>query len=441
GGGAGVLVPAPNTPARDTCYFFAGGAGALLVPPAARLLAGGAAAATPGAVLAGIPLAATPSPAGRAAIPLAPSSSPLVARLDDGVVDAYMDAVARLAPDRSARRVSIVYTAMHGVGAETLLRLFERAGFPPPHLVTEQAEPDPDFPTLAFPNPEEPGALDLALAEARRVGADLVIANDPDADRLAVAVPDASPTGWRALTGDELGVLLADHVLASGEGDDRLVATTVVSSSMLEHLARAAGVHHARTLTGFKWIVRAAERRPGTRFVYGYEEALGYAVGDVVRDKDGLSAALVVAELAALERRRGRTLGDRIEALSRRFGLHATAQWSARLDGPGARAAMAGAMAGLRASPPASIGDRSVTAVEDLSEGRGDLPPADVLTFRLDGGARVVVRPSGTEPKLKAYLEVVLPVAAGRPVGEVRAEAARQLGELRAGLGRVTGLL
>ena len=204
----------------------------------------------------------------------------------------------------SARDASIVYTAMHGVGRDQVVGVLARAGFPPLHIVAAQADPDPDFPTVAFPNPEEPGALDLALAEAARVKPDVLIASDPDADRLGAAIPDGD--GYRALRGDEIGMLLGDHVLRHTSGSDRLVATTVVSSTMLSKMAAAAGVHYAETLTGFKWIARAALDRPGTRFVFGYEEALGFLVGDVVRDKDGISAALVLAELTALGEDRGR---------------------------------------------------------------------------------------------------------------------------------------
>jgi phosphomannomutase len=295
-------------------------------------------------------------------------------------------------------------------------------------VVAAQAEPDPAFPTVAFPNPEEPGALDLALALARETGADLVIANDPDGDRLAVAVPDpAASGGWRALTGDQVGGLLGAYLLDRDPGPDptaRLAATTVVSSTMLSKIATAAGARYAETLTGFKWIVRAADGVPGARFVFGYEEALGYAVTPAVRDKDGMSAALALLSLATTARAAGQSLLDRWDALETAHGVHLTAQVTLPTRAP------AEVMAGLRARPPASLADLPVTAVTDLAAGDGGLPPSDVLTYRLTG-ARVVIRPSGTEPKLKCYLEVVEPVG-GRPLGQARAAASGRLGPLHA---------
>jgi phosphomannomutase len=302
--------------------------------------------------------------------------------LGEQVWQAYLDAVCGL-PRSDARDVRVAYTPLHGVGLETLLAAFARAGFPAPAVVAEQAESDPDFPTVAFPNPEEPGALDLLLRLSEH--ADVAIASDPDADRIAVAV------GGRVLRGDETGVLLADHLLSQG-ARGRL-ATTVVSSSVLARVAASYDVPFSETLTGFKHLARA-----GDDLLYAYEEALGVAVAPhVVRDKDGISAALVVAELAALEKARGRTLLDRLADLERRHGRHETRQLSYRVDD---LSLIAAAVEDVRAHPPAAYGDRAVTAVEQ--------PAEDVLVHRLDGG-RVVVRPSGTEPKLKAYLELVDP--------------------------------
>ncbi len=240
---------------------------------------------------------------------------------------------------------------MHGVGRDTLLAAFDRAGFPAPVVVPEQADPDPDFPTVAFPNPEEPGALDLALALAEARGADLVIANDPDADRCAVAVP--APSGWRTLTGDEVGGLLAEHVLRHTTGDDRLVVTTIVSSSLLRAIAAAHRVRSAESLTGFKWIMKAGT--PSDRLVFGYEEALGYSVGDdrgvLVNDKDGIGAALAIAALAADAKRDG-TLLDLLDAQARKYGLHATSQLSIRVDD---LSLITAAMTRLRAAPPQEL--------------------------------------------------------------------------------------
>jgi phosphomannomutase len=295
-------------------------------------------------------------------------------------------------------------------------------------VVTEQFEPDPDFPTVAFPNPEEPGALDLALAAARRTDADLVLANDPDADRLAVAVPDEGE--WRRLTGNEVGLLLADAVLGSTSGADRLVVTTIVSSPQLAALAEREGVHYAETLTGFKWVVRPGLTRADQRFVYGYEEALGYSVAEYVRDKDGITSALAFADLAARLRAEGRSVVDRLVDLARSLGFHASAQWSVRDDAPGGQERLAEVMARLRRSPPRELGGVPVTAVHDLLLG-DPLPPTDAV--RLDvGDARVVVRPSGTEPKLKCYFDLTVPLldepqpyAATRRASDARIEVLR----------------
>ncbi|MEQ1788034.1 MAG: phospho-sugar mutase, partial [Acidimicrobiales bacterium] len=340
-----------------------------------------------------------------ASVPLDPTR---VEVLGDAVLEAYLDGAVDLVRPGPRDFVS-VYTAMHGVGAATVRRAFAAAGFPAPHEVAAQVEPDPDFPTVAFPNPEEPGALDLALALAADVDADLVLANDPDADRLAVAVPDPSaPSGWRALTGDELGTLLADHLLRrGGHAATDVLATTVVSSRLLSRLAEAGGVAYGEALTGFKWVVRTPH--DGQRFLFGYEEALGYCVGRLVRDKDGVTAALVAAELAAGLKAEGRTLLDRLHDIFRAHGAHVTRQQSIRLTGSDWLARITAALASVRAAPPQEIAGRRVLDVEDLAPG-GRLPPSDVLIWALDG-ARLVVRPSGTEPKLKIYAEAVVPVA------------------------------
>ena len=311
-----------------------------------------------------------------------------------------------------------------------MLRAIKRAGYPAPHVVTAQADPDPDFPTVAFPNPEEPGALDLALADARRLGADLVIANDPDGDRLAVALPGPGPDGWRALTGDQAGALLGDAQLrwTAGLPQPRLAATTIVSATMLGRIAAAAGVRYNETLTGFKWIARAADSAPhGTRFVFGYEEALGYAVGDVVRDKDGMSAALAMLRLASDAKAAGRSVEDRYDELETTHGVHLTAQVTLRTTEPGT------VMARLRAAPPAVIGGLDVASITDLAGGGANgLPASDVLTFRLRD-ARVVLRPSGTEPKIKCYIEVTEQLD-GRSLAEARQAAADRMAPLHASL-------
>ncbi|MFB4305892.1 phospho-sugar mutase [Actinomadura sp. GTD37] len=402
---AGVMVTASHNPPRDNGYKVYWSDGAQIVPPVDA------------------EISAAIDAVGR--VDELPLGAGWPVHQGAGL---YLDAVSslRLGGDRD---ISIVYTPMHGVGRDVLLAAFDRAGFPAPVVVPEQADPDPDFPTVAFPNPEEPGALDLALALAGARGADLVIANDPDADRCAVAVP--SPSGWRTLTGDEVGGLLAEHVLRHTTGADRLVVTTIVSSSLLRSVAAAHRVRFAESLTGFKWIMKAGG--PPDRLVFGYEEALGYSVGDdrgvLVDDKDGIGAALAVAALAAAAKRDGRTLLDLLDAQAREHGLHATSQLSIRVDD---LSLITAAMTRLRAAPPSELAGRPVESFDDLADGADGLPPTDGLRLRLSGGARVVIRPSGTEPKLKCYLEVVLPVDGD--ITEVRARAATDLQALHAAL-------
>ena len=409
---AGVMVTASHNPPQDNGYKVYLGDGSQIVPPAdeqisARIDAVGA--------LADVPL-----------------GGPGVT-LDDTVVDAYLDDVSALVAPGGPRAITTVYTPLHGVGGETVVAAMERAGFPAPHVAAAQAEPDPEFPTVAFPNPEEPGAMDLAMALAAEVGADVVVANDPDADRCAVAVP--GPHGWRMLRGDEVGALLADFLLRNGvEG---VYATSIVSSSLLGTLAKAHGQEHQETLTGFKWIGRV----PGLAF--GYEEALGYCVAPaLVKDKDGVSALLRVVELAALLKAEDRTLTDRLDDIAREHGLYATDQLSVRVTDV---AKIADAMARLRTSPPEQLGGLHVERVDDLAAGTAALPPTDGLRYHLAEGARVIVRPSGTEPKIKCYLEVVVPVEAGPDatgggVDAARISAAGRLDAIRADLARAAGL-
>jgi len=391
---AGVMITASHNPASDNGYKVYAADGAQVIPPDDALIA--EAAKTSQA-----------SEIASATVPDGVAGRGIDAVDEKDLIGAYRRAAFGFLDPSGPRRLRIVYTPLHGVGGGVLPDLLAQAGFEEVSVVAAQAVPDPDFPTVAFPNPEEPGALDLALADAVRIKADVILANDPDADRLAVAVPDPVSGSWRVLTGDELGVLLADHILALTRGDDRLVATTIVSSTLLSKIAEAAGVAYVETLTGFKWIARAALRRPGHRFVFGYEEALGYEVGDLVADKDGLSAALVAAELAARAKEQGTSVIGRLDDLESRFGVHKTAQWSLRLAGPMAGAEMAEVVGRWRRHPPASLAGLAVNELVDLYEGTEQLPATDALVFRLEGGARVVLRPSGTEPKLKAYFEVI----------------------------------
>jgi phosphomannomutase len=328
------------------------------------------------------------------------------------------------------RDLRVVYTPMHGVGRDVVLSVFEHGGFPPLMVVPRQGDPDPDFPTVAFPNPEEPGAMDLAMALAADVEADLVVANDPDADRCAVAIPD--PHGWRMLRGDEVGALLADFLLRNGARG--VYATSIVSSSLLGKLAAAHGQDYRETLTGFKWIGRVEG------LAFGYEEALGYcAAPELVKDKDGVSALLRVVELAALLKREGRTLADRLDDIAREHGLHATDQLSARVSD---LAEIARTMDRLRSAPPTALGGLAVESVEDLATGVGGLPPTEGLRYQLAEHARVIVRPSGTEPKIKCYLEVVVPVDPDDDGGvdAARISAAGRLDAIRTDLAHAAGL-
>ncbi|WP_345713578.1 phospho-sugar mutase, partial [Kineococcus glutinatus] len=420
---AGVMVTASHNPPQDNGYkvYLGGrvapeeGRGVQIVPPVDAQIAAAIAAVGP---LAG----------------LARAGSGWTV-LGEEVLEAYLAAVTaavgRAAPGPlrgGGPALRAVVTPMHGVGGHVLLEALRRSGFDDVHVVPEQAEPDPDFPTVAFPNPEEPGALDLALDLAARVGADLVLAVDPDADRCSVALPVRGVEGrggWRALTGDELGGILGDHLAAPGG----VLACSVVSSRLLARIAAARGAAFAPALTGFKWIARV----PGLTF--GYEEAIGYCVApEVVRDKDGISTAVLVARLARARLVDGGRLGDVLDELALRHGVHATAPVSLRVDDV---ALIGAAMRRLRERPPAELGGSAVVAVEDLADGVDGLPPTDGLRLRTAAGARVVVRPSGTEPKLKCYCEVVVPVTGD--LAGARAEAERALAALRQDVAAATG--
>ena len=358
----------------------------------------------------------------------------LLIDLDESLHDEYLDAVValRAAPELDGRALVTAYTPLHGVGAASVEPGMKRAGFPQIHTVAAQREPDADFPTVAFPNPEEKGAMDRVLALATEKRADLVLANDPDADRLCVAVPEGA--GYRVLSGDQVGVLLADYLLDVTPKDKRMVATTIVSSQLLGFLARQTGADYRETLTGFKWIGNAAmdfERQHAGRFVMGYEEALGYSIGPLVRDKDGVSAAIIFAELAAWNRNRGRSVLDHLDDIYRRVGLFVTEQVSLTKPGTEGMAEIKAAMTEFRQRPPKEIAGNVIEQVLDLARGEGGLPASDVLVFKLAGGRRVIMRPSGTEPKLKSYYEVRAEVAAGEAIAAARARGQAELVKLR----------
>jgi phosphomannomutase len=431
---AGVQITASHNPAADNGYKVYWRGGAQITPPLDAEISAAIDAVE------GPPAVAGPDRA---------------ASVDPSVYPAYVKAA--LAAGRGgvetggARDLRVAYTPLHGVGLDLARGLLEAAGFRDVHVVEEQAAPDPDFPTVPFPNPEEPGALDLVLDLAARVGADLVLANDPDADRIAVAVPGAG--GWRALNGDELGCLLAEDLLDRGEGgSERVVGTTVVSSTLLAHIAEHHGVGFVATLTGFKWLAAAAAEAEaeGRRMVLAYEQALGVMVGTAVRDKDGLSAALAAAELAARLKAEGRTLPAALDDLARRHGLHVTRGRSVRLSGADGPALVRRVLDGLRASPPTELAGVAVAATADYAAGHRttadgsvsalSVPPADLFAVELTDGSRAQVRPSGTEPLLKLYFEVVEPVAASEEVTAARARAELRLERLGAGFVSAVGL-
>jgi phosphomannomutase len=364
----------------------------------------------------------------------------LVSEASAEIERGYLDAIRTLSvhPRQGDRTLRIGYTPLHGVGDAIVRRALSESGFSDVTSVPEQQLPDGAFPTIAFPNPEEPGAMDLAFALGRTIGADLLLANDPDADRLAVAEAEpAQPSGYRLLTGNDVGVLLGHYLLTEKTAlRPRAVLASIVSSPLLGRIAESFGVHYEETLTGFKWIAnRAIELgREGYEFVFGYEEAIGYAVGDVVYDKDGISAAVLVAELASVLRERGGTLSRELEVIARRWGAYASTQFAVTRKGESGIAATRTMMARLRASPPRSIGDDQVVAVADYEAGtRTDLcggapsllvlPPSNVLAYELASGGRVVVRPSGTEPKVKFYFDVREEVRAGEAVPTAMARA------------------
>lgn len=402
---AGVVVTASHNPPQDNGYKVYLGDGSQIIPPTDSQIAAQIAAV--------------------AARPLAD-----IARSDDyplvgdDLVAAYVARASSLVSPEAPRSLNWVYTAMHGVGAAIVDQVVAATGFDQPHRVTEQIEPDPAFPTVPFPNPEEPGAIDLALALAQQVDADVAIANDPDADRCAIAA--RFPSGWRMLTGDELGTLLADDLLRAGVSGT--YACSVVSSTLLSTMAAAYGQPFTTTLTGFKWIGRV----PGLAF--GYEEAIGYCTdAATVPDKDGITTLVRVLELAARLKAEGRTIADRLDEIAARYGVHLTSQLAFRVAD---LSLITAAMARIREVPPTALAGEPVELV-DLALGSAALPPTDGVLFS-GTRVRVVVRPSGTEPKLKCYLQVKL--APGTELAAARAEASALMAQARDEMARALGL-
>ncbi|MCS6797832.1 MAG: phospho-sugar mutase [Myxococcota bacterium] len=441
GAAAGVMITASHNPPDYNGYKVFWGNGAQIVPPHDEGISRCIESAP---AVADLPRLSLDDAIARG----------LLEPLGEPVVRRYLDAVAALStrPPRPEALV-IAYTALHGVGEPYLRAVLGAAGFRQLHSVAEQAEPDGRFPTVVFPNPEEAGAMDLVLALGERVGADLVLANDPDADRLAVAARDRSGR-LAMLGGNDVGCLIGHHLLTQGSPTERrFVLSTLVSSPLLGAIARAHGAHWEQTLTGFKWIAHRAmelEASGHGRFVMGYEEALGYCVGDVVRDKDGISSALVVAEMAAALRAQGRTLHDELEACWRRYGMVVSRQVSLVRPGTAGLAEIAERMQRARAARPQALGETRVLATVDLQQrlrhlddGRHEpvpLPAADVLLFELEGGHRAMLRPSGTEPKLKMYFDVRVDVGADEPIESARLRADERLTRLESAVRTLLGL-
>lgn len=389
GADAGVMVTASHNPAQDNGYkvYLGGrladewGQGVQLVPPSDGEIAA---------------LIATAPPADSIALKEGYKT------VEESLIDSYVEETAGLV-DPAKRDLRIVYTPMHGVGAQVLHRVFARAGFTTVINVSEQLEPDPDFPTVSFPNPEEAGALDLAKHYGAQEGADLVLATDPDADRCSAAV--ATSEGWRQLTGDEIGSLLGEFLATKleGRGEGGRFASSIVSSRLLEQIAHSHGLAYSSTLTGFKWIARVPE------LSFGYEEAIGFCVNPTaVRDKDGISACLLLAELAWQLRQEGKDLLTALDELYAQHGVYLTAPVTLRVDD---LSIIPATMAKVRAMPPAELAGSPVERIVDLSHGSEDLPPTDGIAWYTQAGDRVVIRPSGTEPKVKCYLEVIEPSA------------------------------
>ncbi|MFJ2618838.1 phospho-sugar mutase [Glutamicibacter sp. NPDC087344] len=329
----------------------------------------------------------------------------------------YLAAIGPVvAPQPQRDELRVVVSAMHGVGGHTMRQALLNAGFSDVHMVAAQEHPDPDFPTVKFPNPEEPGAIDLSLELARELSADLVIANDPDADRCAAAIQDQGV--WRMLRGDEVGWLLGDH-LATALPEGRKMGNSIVSSRMLAAIAKDAGREHEETLTGFKWISRVEN------LGFGYEEALGYCVApDLVRDKDGISAGVMLADLASQLKSAGSSIPQRLDELAARHGVHVTDQLSLRFTD---LAQIPVLMDKIRTNPPANLGGSAVSEVSDLSQGSDKLPATDAMVLHTFSGARIIIRPSGTEPKLKCYLETIEPVTEISEVPQARLDATTQV--------------
>jgi len=404
---AGVMVTASHNPPADNGYKVYLGTGAQIAPPSDEHIS------------------AAISTFDATEVKLSPENDPLITVLGPDAWDEYVKWAPSVRLHPAVKGIPVAYSAMHGVGGRSVERVFEACGFPKPHVVKEQHEPDGTFPTVSFPNPEEPGAMDMLIAVAKASKVKLALANDPDADRLAVAIP-LKDGSWKRLAGDEIGWLLGDHILRNTTGADRLVVTTVVSSSLLGEMAQAHGAHFEETFTGFKWMAHAALQNPSKRLVFAYEQAIGYLVTGRPLDKDGVTAAVLMTELASLLDAEGSSVEGRLDEIASKYGRHITGEISIKMD-PAKGAATVNK---LRKNPPTEIGGKKVVSVKEF-------PEANLLRIWLDEeggkGIRVQIRPSGTEPKIKLYGEGVgvdpspyLKAAAAMLESSVTAELGRQ---------------
>ncbi|NOU27576.1 MAG: phospho-sugar mutase [Polyangiaceae bacterium] len=437
GAAAGVMVTASHNPPEYNGYKVYWGNGAQIIPPVDSLIA----------------RAIDEAP--RARDVQRHKDDALTTFLDPSVERAYLDGVRALSLSKGGDRAfPIVYTPLHGVGAKLAEKALAEAGFTHVTSVAEQREPDGAFPTVRFPNPEEAGAMDLSFALARKLSAQLVLANDPDADRLAVAVPDpTSATGYLQLTGNQVGVLLGHEAIEVAGGGKGAVLASCVSSPMLGAIAKARGVHYEETLTGFKWIAnRALEllAKDGTHFLFGYEEALGYTMGELVRDKDGISAVVAFAELTARLRAEGKTVLGHLESIYRKYGLFVSGQVNVTRKGQEGAKELLDIMNRLRSAPPAEVGGVAVTAVVDVEAGTRretatgatsalTLPKSNVLIFELAGNHRIIARPSGTEPKAKFYFDVCEPLGEGEPMPTAQQRADETMKRLQKAFTAIAG--
>ncbi len=439
GAAAGIMVTASHNPPEYNGYKVYWSNGAQIIPPHDKAIAAVIENAAPADQIVMMPLEEA-------------RKRGLVRDVTPAVEKAYLDAIRGLSVRSDGdRTLAIVYTPMHGVGDRLTRAALAEARFSDVVSVPEQARPDGAFPTVRFPNPEEKGALDLAIALAKAQKADLILANDPDVDRLAAAVRNASGE-YVQLSGNQLGTLLGHYLLTEGPRGDRIALASIVSSPMLGTIARKLGVRYEETLTGFKWIANRAmdlERETGARFVFGYEEALGYTVGPLVRDKDGIGAAVIFAELAAVRKAQGKTLLDALDDLAREHGVFVSGQKSITMPGADGVAKIKQLMIDLRKQTPERIGEYDVESVSDIQAGtRRDragkvatitLPPSDVLVYALEGGSRIIARPSGTEPKIKFYFDVREPMLPGETPQATEARAKSKMAALTEAFSHLAG--